>query len=267
MNNKIYSLVLTLIIFISITSIYVFAKSEPALSSRDYLLGWYEMKGEKTLIPVLKINGTYYSVCRGFEVPLKVTDAGLEWGITPSSMTGTTIGYDPVSKRYYIAIKDSQASNFSDGRYGIGEKQYLTKVQEPKGILSATSQPPRNLDEFLGWYQPVWFPWVRIEIRKDGNKYLSIEHELNKSGVWELNGDRRDLTPLPDKLGFTGFDKKNKHNLAYNKTLQRFELIGKDNKTQPDIIRNPLARIPAPPATEIEPKSIPMLRIGIPSWH
>lgn len=267
MNRKIFSLVLALVIFITITSISISAEPEKASSSRDYLLGWYKMNGEETLIPVLKIQGTYYSVCRGFEVPLKECPAGLEWGISPSSMTGTTIGFDQVSKRYYIAIKDSQASNFSDGKYGVGEKQYLTKVQEPKGILSATSQPPKNLDDFIGWYQPIWFPYVRIEIRKDGNKYLSIEHEINKSGVWELNGDRRDLTPLPDNQGFTGFDKKNKHTLAYNKTLQRFELIGKDTKTQPNIIRNPLAHIQRPSSAEKEPSSIPKQKIGIPTWH
>ena len=46
-----------------------------------------------TIIPVFKTDGTYYSVCRGFEIPLKQCPEGVEWAATPSSMVGTTIGY------------------------------------------------------------------------------------------------------------------------------------------------------------------------------
>jgi hypothetical protein len=266
-NKKIYSLAVTLIVFMLITSIYVFAKPEVASSSRDYLLGWYKMNGENTLIPVFKVKGTYYSICRGFETPLKVCPEGLEWAITPSSMIGTKIGFDKASSAYYIAVIDDQLSNNSDGRYGIGEKQYMTKIKKPKGLLNAQSRRPRSLDDFVGWYQPVWFPWVRIEIRKDGEKYLSVEHEQNKPGVWGAEGEPRELTPLPDKLGLTGFDKKNKYSLSYNETLKRFELVGEDSKNQPVIIRMTLARIQRSPTSEKTTVPKPIVRIGIPSWH
>jgi hypothetical protein len=267
MKKKIYSLVVTLIVFILITSIYVFAKPEAASLSRDYLLGWYKMNGEETLIPVFKVKGTYYSVCRGFETPLKVCPEGLEWGITPSSMTGTKIGFDIASSAYYIAVIDDQLSNNSDGRYGIGEKQYMTKIKKPKELLIAKSRRPRTLNDFVGWYQPVWFPWVRIEIRKNGDKYIAVEQEQRNPGKWEVGDEPRVLTPLQDKVGLTGFDKGNNHNLIYNKTMNRFELVNEDSKLQPEIIRMPLARIPQPSLVEKITGLTPIVRIGIPSWH
>lgn len=70
---------------------------------RDHLVGWFNLSGcdeqnqvvsgHGTLIPVFKRDGTYYSVCRGGEVPLKECPEGLEWALTPSSMAGTKIGF------------------------------------------------------------------------------------------------------------------------------------------------------------------------------
>ena len=64
--------------------------SQPQAGPRDHLIGWYELPnhpgnsqeiipGSGTLIPIFKIDGTYYSVCRGIETPLKECPDGLEW--------------------------------------------------------------------------------------------------------------------------------------------------------------------------------------------
>ena len=73
-------------------------------------------------------------------------------------------------------------------------------------------------------------------------------------------GKPRELTTLPDKLGFTGLD------IIYNQAHNRFEIIMKgDGKEEPAILRMPLARNPAisPDSNSVLPQKI----IGIPSWH
>jgi len=40
--------------------------------TRDHLVGWFKIQWSDTIIPVFKIEGTYYSVyCPGIKVPLK----------------------------------------------------------------------------------------------------------------------------------------------------------------------------------------------------
>jgi ABC-type phosphate transport system substrate-binding protein len=40
--------------------------------TRDHLVGWFKIQGGDTIIPVFKIEETYYSVCwPGIKVPLK----------------------------------------------------------------------------------------------------------------------------------------------------------------------------------------------------
>ena len=177
-------------------------------------------------------------------------------------MMGTTIGFDEESNNAFIRIVDRQLEN-NDQFYIAGEKQYMTKIDKPSWLLDATSEPPRTNDDFLGWYQPVWFPYV-MEIQKDGPKYLVTYQLPDKSGVWKPEGKPRELTPIPGRLGFTGFDRKNRHNLTYNEILERFELTKQRDKRQPAIIRMPLARVsPHPKGAAV----LPPMRIGIPSWH
>jgi hypothetical protein len=223
------------------------------------------MTKDNTLIPVFKRDGTYYSVCRGFEVPLKQSPEGLEWALSGSSMVGTTIGFDEASSSYYIAIFDSQLSNFSDGNGGIGEKEPVTRIDRPSGLLDPTAPAPRTNDDFLGWYQPVWFPWGRWEIRKEGEKYLLAEEELEgnrASLVWKSLGEPSERTPLPERLGFA-FDSRGKLSLTYNDDLKRFELT----RPKSPGIRMPLARIPAPPTPQGGPVPELRVQIGIPTWH
>ena len=233
--------------------------TEQSAGACDHLLGWYKL-GD-TLIPVFKTDGTYYSVCRGFEIPLKECPEGLEWAFTPSSMVGTKIGFDEASNAYYIIVEDKQLEN-NYQHYIRGEKKPMTKIDKPSWLLDATAQPPRTNDDFLGWYQPVWFPYV-MEIRKDSPKYLVAYPEPDKSGEWKTIGKPRELTPLPDRLGFTGFDRKNRHNLTYNEILKRFELT-KNRDDQGQFIRMPLARVSPHPKRGAVPSP---MRISIPSWH
>ncbi len=254
----------TLLILIGISVLGCHASTGPSADDRlgvgncDYLVGWFKMMGRDTMIPVFKIDETYYSVCRGFEIPLKECPEGLEWALTPSSMVGTTIGFDEASSTHYIAVMDSQLSNFSDGRGGTGEKQSITKIDKPSGLLDATAERPRTNDDFLGWYQPVWPPWFRFEVREDGEKHLVAMPGLDG----KTEEEPRELTPLPDRLGFTGFDRRNRHSLTYNEALKRFELT----KTSSCVIRMPLARVPPPPSPDGR-EAPTVTDIGIPSWH
>ncbi len=229
---------------------------------------WYKMPPvervsyRETLIPILKIDGTYYTVCRGFEIPLKESPEGLQWALTPSSMSETTIRFHGPSLPCSIRIVDRQRANFEDF-YHPDEMPPIpmTRVDRPPGLLDATARPPRTLDDFLGLFQPIWFPWVRWEIRKDGERYWEVEQNLDPpepSGAWTTRGRPYQLTPLSDQLGFTGFPGA-PHRLTYNEALKRFELVGVDSG-----IRMPLARVAPLPVTDAP---LPPLPIGIPAWH
>lgn len=247
--------------------------------SRDHLLGWFKfpgrnerkevISGHDTLIPVFKLAGIYYSVCRGFEIPLMECPEGLEWAVAPSSMTGTKIGWDAASKTAYLAVLDAQASNFTDGRFGVGEKQPLTQIAKPSELLDARAPRPRSEDDFLGWFQPIWFPVLKIGIHKDGDRYASQNRAFHgpQPGVWKTGAEARELVPLPDRLGFTGFERHGGPRLVYNDSQKRFELVMIDPKRTPPEIRMPLARVPAPESPGHSDLPPPAARIGIPSWH
>ena len=105
-------------------------------------------------------------------------------------------------------------------RYGIRSREHILSagaINKKPIILVLFSLGP------LGWYQPVWFPYV-MEIRKEGEKYLCVMKESDESGVWKAQGEPIELTQLPNRLGFTGFDRHLRNILTYNKTLKRFEL-------------------------------------------
>lgn len=242
-------------------------KSSLANSDCDYLVGWYKMG--RYIIPVLKIEGGYYSVCRGFEIPLKPCADGLEWGVMSSSMVGTTIGFEKAANAYYIIIKDSMRASVEDetsesirkNGFELGKKTPAAKVDKPAGLLDANAPPPKTIDDFLGIYQSVWFPYVRFTIQKDGDKYFYQEQNFHGSvgGGWAGRGKPRELTILPDKLGFADLD------IIYDQALERFEIIMKgDGKELPAILRMPLARNPS---SSLDSNNVPQALIGIPSWH
>jgi hypothetical protein len=242
-------------------------------NSRDNLVGWFKLTadgrfiGQDRIIPVFKLGGTYYSVCRGFEVPLKECPEGLEWALAPSDMAGTKIGFDDESNGYHIAIKDSNAHHYSSGEYVHPETQPLTRIVKPAGLLDATARRPRTNDDFIGCYQPVWIPMTRFEIRKDGEKYVAAVLMFGKPrGSWRPDGEPHEIKALPDGMGFLFYGGE-RINFTYNEALNRFELTRKDSNRRSDLLyRCPLARIPTTPSPEAEAATVSMPVIGIPSY-
>lgn len=242
--------------------------------SRDQFIGWFALPGrterkqvipgEDTLIPVFKRDGTYYSVCRGVEIPFKKCTEGLEWALMPSSMAGTKIGRDEKLKTYYLAVVDSQASNFTDGRYGCGEKESITKLKQPPGLLNPKTRSPHTNGDFAGTYQFVWFPWVRIEVRQNGARYIGQEWEFSgpRPASWKARVKPCELTSLSNQPGFS-FGQNTGNRLVYNRSLERFELAMERKGMTPSIIRAPLARV------QSGDSSVPLVvrSIGIPAWH
>lgn len=235
----------------------------------DPYAGWYYFHGDArnrtsdAIIPVFKIDDTYYSTCRGFEVPLQETPHGLEWVLERSSMRGTTLSRS-TPDQMTITLKDQREKEESySGMYDsiYGQPQPLTKINKPADLLDSKASSPRRNDDFLGTYQPEWFPYCRLVIQKSKKGYQVTTWVPDKS-TWKDSEDVRELTPLADRLGFTGFDRDNRHLLVYNISLRRFELVKTD--TSPPV-RMPLVRIRkpssnAPVLTDIAP-------IGIPSRH
>lgn len=230
----------------------------------DQLVGWFKLPGRDTLIPVFKTGGTFYTVSwPGAEIPLKECTEGLEWGITPSSMEGTKIAFDEDSKSYSIIIVDRMAMSVTD--IGDPEWQPVTKIDKPSWLLEAKAGRPKKQDDFIGWYQFVWLP-IRFEIRKEGGWFFVQEQRLHEPGVWRNDEEPRELSPLPDRLGFVMHERE-RVNLTYNESLKRFEMTFQDDKSSPDVLRIPLARIPSPPSPEADAVPTPTVRIGIPTWH
>lgn len=235
----------------------------------DDMSVWYILPPVKrithsdTLIPILKIDGTYYTVCRGFEIPLKECPEGLQWGLTPSSMSETTIGFHGPSDVCTIRIVDRLRAGLDD--FYLPDEMppiRMTRTDKPSGLLDATAQRPRTIDDFLGLYQPVWFPGIRWEIRKEKQRYVAVDQELTspQSGAWKIHGEPYELALLSDRRGFTtNPSEKDPVNLTYNDALKRFELI----KTKSGI-RMPLARVsPSSGSANV----MPPIPIGIPAWH
>jgi hypothetical protein len=241
--------------------------AEESAQARDHLLGWYTL-ADRTLIPVFKVGHTYYSVVHpGIEVPLKEAPGGLEWALTPSSMVGTKIGSNEKSNEVYISIVDAIREHHEES-FVSGEKQPMTRVGKPSWLLDATVSPPHTHDDFLGWYQPVWSLHCRLEVRKEGKRYLTetqILRERGKAGSWVPHGGPHVLSMLPGRLGFVMKQKDRvEYHILYNESARRFELT--PPKADATLSRIPLARI-APPSSEKESVPSPRMRIGIPSWH
>lgn len=239
---------------------------------RDDLIGWYKlpnrhyrtreiMPGPGTLIPVFKHDGAYYSVTRGIETPFKVCPAGLEWGLLPSSMEGTTIGLDAVTKEPYIIIEDSNAQ-YEGGNSTSGERQFMFRTARPAGLLDPTAAAPKRLDDFIGCYQPVWLPVLRWTVRKEGAVWQVAVQVAKADGTWsalQQEGGRGE--PLSGRLGFAWGRGGEVAQLVFNHALNRFECRYADGR-----LCLPLARV----APELPPEtglSSPRMTIGIPSWH
>ena len=239
------------------------------IDPEDPLTGWFKVeksaeKSAEFIVPVFKIDGTYYSVCRGFEIPFHRTPAGLEWGMK-SSMSGTTIGYRPDGSAFII-VRDAQSEMFtseSESPHDTGPR-LMVRIDRPSGLPQPTVSAPKSNDDFTGCYRPVYFPYVNIEIRNEGGRYFHAAQQLGQT----IYREPKLLTPLADQLGFTCLDRKCENTLTYNKSLNRYEFTMKN--TSPPLIM-PLVKISKPTCegniiteSDFSPGFVP---IGIPSWH
>jgi hypothetical protein len=221
----------------------------------DDLTGWYQMQNQ-TLIPVFKRDGAYYSASRGFEIPLRACPEGLVEAFRPSGEEGTTIGrFSEDPNKYFIRLVDRQREQFEQ-TFISGQKQEMTKVGKPFDLLDSAAPAPQSIDDFLGCYQPVWFPWVRFEIRKENQSYCAAEYYTQKPGEW-TSGQTEKLSPLADRLGFA--EDGEPVSWIYNDALKRFEITMKTDDT---LIRMPMVRISPEEKAIAEP-----VNIGIPYWH
>ena len=259
MKDIFFGLLLLLVVLAGCQNLEPVRYVDPA----DPLTGYFQIQQRRrnrkepaTIIPVLKIDGTYYSVCRGFEVPFERTSVGLEWDIEPSSMTGTTIGCRP-GGNYFIIIRDSLSEDFTGETsrpHNTGPRS-MTRISEPASLLDPTASRPRSNDDFVGCYMPRWFPYYKITIRKEGETFLA-EAVILISKEWAPDQKVVELMPFSDRIGFSNFDKR--HSIEYNERLNRFEMV----KATTPPLRMPLVRVnPAAPPPE------PILIIGVPSWH
>ena len=234
---------------------------------RDNLVGWYNLPTRNahagqilassgTLIPVFKRGGKYYSVCRGAEVLLKPSPSGLEWGIEKSSMKGTMIGQDPATKIPYIIIEDRNAQ----GDFAIGEKQFLTPISKPAGLLGADAKSPTTNDDFIGCYIPIWLPSFRWVVSRNGDRY-QLEGQVAEGKTWKIQkSESAELVPLGDQLGFS-FNGKKEAYLVFSREAGRYECSFGAGSA-----RMPLAKVSSsvPVGTGI---LTPPVNIGIPAWH
>jgi len=147
-------MIFTVLIVVSASGCGVLTK--PSSGSRDHLLGWYRLEDRDVIIPVFKAEGNYYTVSwPAAEIPLRPCPEGLQWALTPSSMTGTTIIYDEQSSYpYYISVYDSMAVHHTAHEeadwWGRGKKRPLTKIDAPSWLPDSTARRARVIEDFLG---------------------------------------------------------------------------------------------------------------------
>jgi len=239
----------------------------------DKLVGWYKITGRDRVVPVLKFDGDYYSVSwPGIELPLNECPEGLE-----CSTLDTTIGFNKTANTYFMRIVDEMKMidpNVSyPGDTVPPEILAMTRINKPKGLLNADAKQPKTNDDFVGWFQLVWLPhMLRFEIRKEGEKYTVLEQELDRTGVWKNHEEAREISPLPDELGFAYMLERGRASpLTYNVARKRFELSyeigGSKDGSGPASLPMPLARIPAPPSPEANSVALPKVKVGIPVTH
>jgi len=258
-----------LIVVCLLLGVYATLRGDTRKGSSDDLVGWYEMERGDKVIPVFKREGNYYSVSHLYEIPFKKCAEGLEpdW----PGLEGTVIGFSKELDSYYIIIQDHGSPYYEETNR---EPKRLKKIPEPKGLLPLKATPPATNNDFVGWYQFVWCPYIRYEIQKEDEKYIIVAQEMGRDRKWKLEDGPVELVSLPDRLGFIynmhGKNEDQMH-ITYCAARNRFEITvakieGNANEmsSTPPI---PLARIPAPPSPEADAVPIPKVRIGIPLWR
>ena len=124
-------------------------------------------------------------------------------------------------------------------------------IAKPDWLLDATCEAPPSREALLGWYQPGWCPWTRLELHRAGGHVVATWYSLEEGDggdTWRASL-RDELTPLSNACAYAVVDDPFQANralrYAYNEILQRFEVqIETGDPLQ--VTRIPLARIPRP---------------------
>jgi len=200
------------------------------------------------LLPVFRSDGVYYSACMGVEVPLEECPEGLE-------RSNITIGFDSTANAHFMKITDPRTWLYAEGSVPV-EKRPMTKTVKPSWFRGPMDQGPAERpetnDDFLGWYQFVWQPCMRAEIRREGERYFLATGYVDESGAWKPDEgleNPAELTPITDALGFEvkkGLDLEGMR-IVYDESLKHFELIREESSS---IFRAPLTRVSEPPTGE-----------------
>lgn len=249
----------------------------------DHYVGWYHMPDldRKTrqpilndprslgdLIPIFKRGDTFYTVEHFAECPLKMAGETLVWDVSPSSLAGTTLGYNRDTHQYYLRWYDTKTES-GDESYVPGEVYPLTKTDPPDWVSDLPTPAPKTLDDFLGDYYYAWCPILRMTIAKSGERYVANGAMRSESGEWEtdLHADLPELQPMNDSLGLIWHAGKKIIHIVYNAALQRYEMVFHQDKVLPHSISIPLLRRDPLRTHTGEAIRTPHPNIGIPAWH
>jgi hypothetical protein len=250
----------------------------------DPLVGWFKLSGLDTsgrftdprgpLVPVFYVDGAYYSVCRGMEIPFKKVAGGIVWALAPSSMVGTQVLYDASASTFSITICRDAAEAMAHG-LPQSRTHPLTRVDPLMDLMDSTAKAPRSNDDFVGFYVPLWFPAFYWDVKKQKEGFVVAGHTLPDPSQPDANprpdeGLTGPARPLPDRLGFKLKDLNETANdseeLVYNEPRERFELRFSSAQTSATLAM-PLARVARPPSNDALVKWL-QNPIGIPpAWH
>ena len=117
-------------------------------------------------------------------------------------MVGTKIGLSEQSNEVYISIVDSIREYVEPSFVSV--RQPMIRVSRPSWLLDAAAPPPRTHDDFVGWYQPVWCPFARLEIRKEGKRYsagFQLLREPAEPGSWASDGEPHRTVAATRQIG------------------------------------------------------------------
>jgi hypothetical protein len=266
----------------------------------EHFVGWYRLPrvdrhtrkpldGPGYVVPIFKRRGEFHTVCRWAEAPLKPTDDGLVWNVSPSSLKGSTFGFDEDAGEYFLIHRDLRRAGMDDW-YVSGEKRSLTRIEKPTWVMDHAADPPEALDDFVGHFYFAWMPVLRLHVKRvDGGHAVAWQEfkpdderrtpaagesgggdgSRGVTGAWRKPRDEPDaaIEPMREGLGLVLDQSKEKMvRLIYNAALRRYELVT-DRKGEPGVIRLPLLRDDPLETTEDGRKVLPNLRIGIPAWR